>query len=84
MDSTIHPRTVVDLHSTLEEGSPLPGFILAEIQSRDEPTDIVIDTVEAQVRLTNNISSSSAADKSVVLAAPAKPVSKENEPVVIP
>ena len=75
MDSTIPPRTVVDLRSTLKDGSPLPGFVLAEIQSRDQPTDIVIETVTAQVRLTNNVSSSTSTENSVVLAAPATPVS---------
>ena len=75
MDSTIDPRTVVDLHATLDQGSPLPAFILAEVQSRDDKTDIVIETVTAQVRLTHPGSPASTADDSVVLAAPSTPVS---------
>ena len=74
MDSTIDPRTVVDLHSTLDQGSPLPSFILAEVRSRDDKTDIVIETVTAQVRLTHSGSPSSQLDNSVVLAAPSTPV----------
>ena len=75
MDSVINPRTVVDLHSTLDQGSPLPAFILATVRSRDDKTDIVIETVSAQVRLTHSGSPTSTANDSVVLAAPLAPVS---------
>ena len=75
MDSTVNPSTVVDLHSTLDEGVPLPIFVMAEVRSRDEQTDLVIETAEAQVRLTHSGSGSTTADKSVVLVAPATPIS---------
>ena len=73
MDSSIDPRTVVDLRSTLEDGLPIPAFILSEVQSRDEKTDILIDTVVAQVRLTTPGSDTSTLDNTVVLAAPTSP-----------
>ena len=75
MDSTVNPSTVIDLQTTLDEGVPLPAFIMAEVRSRDEKTDLVIETVNAQVRLTHSGSESSSTDKSVVLVAPPTPVS---------
>ena len=73
MDSGIDPRTVVNLRTSLEHGLPIPAFILSEVRSRDEKTDIIIETLDAQVRLTNPGSATSSLDDSVVLAAPVTP-----------
>ena len=76
MDSSIDPRTVVNLRTTLDDGLPLPAFILSEVRSRDEKTDIVIETVDAQVRLTapGTTVGHESETPGVVLAAPASPV----------
>ena len=54
MDSQINPDNVVRLRTSLEEGSPVPLFMLSDIRSRPNDTDIVVETVNANVRLTTS------------------------------
>ena len=52
MDSQLNPDNVVRLRTSLEEGSPIPLFMMADIRSRPRDTDIVVATTNANVRLT--------------------------------
>ena len=54
MDSTIHPDHVVNLRATLDDGPPLPSFVVSDLRSRNDDVDIVIETTEAHVRLTTS------------------------------
>ena len=60
LDQTVHLRT------TLEEGAPLPLFIIADLQSRDGDDDLVISTSHANVRLTTTTVNSSVSGSATV------------------
>ena len=54
MDSQLNPDNVVRLRTSLEEGAPVPLFMMADIRSRSNDTDIVVATTNANVRLTTS------------------------------
>ena len=64
---------MVNLHSSLEEGLPLPSFVIAELRSRDENVDVVIETTEAHVRLTTNDSTVPQSNERIVNLVPPNP-----------
>ena len=54
MDTLGDPENVVHLKTSLEEGPPLPNFILADVRSRDADRDLVMETTKFRVRLTTS------------------------------
>ena len=54
MDTPGDPENVVRLKTSLEEGPPLPNFILADIRSRDTDKDVILNTSKFRVRLTTS------------------------------
>ena len=74
MDSQHHPDHVVNLRSSLEDGLPLPSFVIAELRSRDEDVDIVIETTEAHVRLTTNDQTVPQPNERMVSLVPPNPI----------
>ena len=54
MDSQVNPDSAVRLRTSLEEGVPVPLFMMSDLRSRPSDTDIVIDTVQSRVRLTTS------------------------------
>ena len=61
------------MRSSLDEGMPIPGFIVAELRSRTEDVDLVIETTEAHVRLTTHSTASARPDEHLVTLAPPVP-----------
>ena len=54
MDTPGDPENVVRLKTSLEEGPPLPNFIVADIRSRDTDKDVILNTSKFRVRLTTS------------------------------
>ena len=54
MDTPGDPENVVRLKTSLEEGPPVPNFILADVRSRDTNKDVILDTTRFRVRLTTS------------------------------
>ena len=49
--TVLDPFGAITLHSTLEDGPPVPVAILADVQTRESHDDVVIRTTDAIVRL---------------------------------
>ena len=54
MDSPGDSDNAVRLKTSLEEGPPLPNFVIADLRSRDVNRDIVMDTTKFRIRLTTS------------------------------
>ena len=73
--STIDPEGSIPLHTTLDDGPPLPMYLLSEIRARASNENVVIQTTRNQVRLTSGSTDSAAdLDGSMVLPLPNDPI----------
>ena len=50
-ESIIDPDDLVHLQVTLNEGPPVPYFVLSDIRARDDDEELVIETTRMNVRL---------------------------------
>ena len=50
-ESIIDPDDLVHLQVSLNEGPPVPFFVLSDIRSRDDDEEVVIETTRMNVRL---------------------------------
>ena len=74
-NSTVDPEGSIPLHATLDEGPPLPMYLLSDIRSRSGNEDIVIRTTRNQVRLqSSGGSSDDGLNDSMVLPLPNDPI----------
>ena len=72
---TIDPEGSIPLHSTLEDGPPLPMYLLSEIRAREGNENVVIQTTRNQVRLTSgSADNTSNLNESMVLPLPNDPI----------
>ena len=77
MDSTqIDPDGAIALNATLNDGPPLPMFMLSEIRAREGGENSIIATTRGNVRLTANGSGTDDPDheNSMVLPTPIDPI----------
>ena len=74
--TVLDPFGAITLHSTLEDGPPVPVSVLADVQTREEHEDVVITTTDAIVRLRTSGSdvSNNEAETSVIIPIAERPV----------
>lgn len=73
--STIDPEGSIPLHATLDDGPPLPMYLLQDIRTRRGDEDVVIQTTRNQVHLrSNGTSSDGDLNDSMVLPLPHDPI----------
>ena len=76
MDSTLDPDGAIPLNATLNDGPPLPLFMISEIRSRDGPENSIIKTTRGEVHLSSNGTGNKTADfeNSMILPTPIDPI----------
>ena len=69
-ESIVDPDDLVHLQVSLNEGPPVPYFVLSDIRSRDDDEEMVIETTRMNVRLRTSGPGSASPDPDASMAYP--------------